>query len=104
MGTLIVGAAHPAAALAGVVANVYKQNMINPAPSSSGSENKNQSECCSCTLGSLRSLLCQLHACVLDASSCNTNYQARPAVMSMRSSAGIPMHMPFAHANKLHPP
>jgi DNA polymerase delta subunit 1 len=31
-----------ATALSGVVANVYKQNMINPAPSSSGGENKNQ--------------------------------------------------------------
>jgi DNA polymerase delta subunit 1 len=31
-----------ASALAGVVANVYKQNMIFPAPQSSGSENKNQ--------------------------------------------------------------
>lgn len=43
-----------AAALAGVVANVYKQNMIFPAPQSSGGENKNQSECCMSTLAAIR--------------------------------------------------
>lgn len=33
-----------AAAIVGVCANVYKQNMIFPAPQSSGGENKNQSK------------------------------------------------------------
>ena len=42
-----------AAALAGVVANVYKQNMIFPAPQSAGGENKNQSGCCMSVLAAI---------------------------------------------------